>query len=239
VIESLLRKHLAGQRAERVLDIGPGYNAFGRIACRVTGAAHLTIVDVDRRVLDWQRDESRKVGIDLHPIEAALEPDQLSAALDELYDVILCQEIFEHLTNAEEVLAVLVARLRPGGRMVITVPTAISERWLRWLNPSYMENVPFGHVRRFHEDDLRRLAAGAGLHVLALVPTQPHYFLTHTWTFGLRMVVEESTGRVVSKGWRAACAAAINAYGRAFFMRTGPEFWGRLLPRNYFLVAGR
>jgi cyclopropane fatty-acyl-phospholipid synthase-like methyltransferase len=239
MIEHLLERHLAGHRAGRVLDVGPGYGPFGRVACQLTGARHLTVVDVDKEVLRWQREESQKAGLQIDAIEALLTPSALAGALAGPYDVILCQEVLEHLTCAEEVLAALAAQLTPGGRLVITVPTALSERWLKWLNPAYMRDVPFGHVRMFDQHALRELAQGAGLEVLTLLPTQPHYFLTHTLMFGLRRPVAESTGRVVSAGWIERIAARVNAYSRTLFLRSSPAFWGRLLPRNYFLVATR
>jgi 2-polyprenyl-3-methyl-5-hydroxy-6-metoxy-1,4-benzoquinol methylase len=236
MIELLLKSHLAGHRATRVLDVGPGYSPFGRVACAQTGARHLTVVDVDKDVLQWQRQEAQKAGLEVDAIEAVLTPDALSA-LPHTYDVILCQEVLEHLTGAEEVLGVLVKHLAPAGRLVITVPTALSERWLKWLNPGYMRDVPFGHVRMFDKHALLQLATGAGLQVLALVPTQPHYFLTHTLMFGLRRPVAGSTGRVTTSGWIEKMAGRLNAYSRSFFLRSSPALWGRLLPRNYFLVA--
>lgn len=239
MLEALFRGHLSGLPALRVLEIGPGYGSFGQLACEITGARHLTVVDVDPRVLDWQREQSRRLGIETRTVAALLTPGELAAAVDDSYDVILCQEVLEHLPDAEEVFRVIAKRLSPGGRVIITVPTSLSERWLTWLNPSYMREAAHGHVRRFDRGTLSRLVTSAGLEILTLVPTQPHFFLTHTWIFGLRMSVEASTGRILSTGWRRTFAEYLNAYSREFFRRTGPGFWSQVLPRNYFLVGRR
>jgi 16S rRNA G1207 methylase RsmC len=81
MIEQLLRDHLSGHSAQRVLDAGPGYGPFGRAACQATGARHLSVVDVDMEVLRYQREEAKRarIGLDIEVIEALLTPGALSA----------------------------------------------------------------------------------------------------------------------------------------------------------------
>jgi len=238
MIDGLLTSHLKGFSAARILDVGPGYSSFSRTAAATTGAREITYVDCDTSVLEWQKAENAKTGV-----QTSTELFPLSAAgIDRLpgpYDVILCQEVLEHLVDAEAVLAALARQLTPGGRMVITVPTRCSERWLKRLNPAYMKDEPHGHVREFGRADLERLLSGCGLAAEVILPTQPHYFLAHTWLFGTRMKVEGSTGRILSGGWRMRIMSRLLDGSRRFFLATGPAFWGRLLPRNYFVVATR
>ena len=231
-----MEKHLAGFSGERILDVGPGYNHFGRLAVRIIGARKVTYIDCDENVLSWQMAESGKRGI---VAEGRLIPLERSAlgGLAEQYDLILCQEVLEHLPNAEEVLAALGKHLAPEGRMVITVPTRRSERWLKRLNPNYMKNDPHGHVREFDEPGLRELMRGAGLHPILFLPTQPHAFVAHTLIFGTRMRIEESTGRILTGGIREFASRKLSKLSKWLFCATWPEWWGRLLPRNYFVIA--
>jgi SAM-dependent methyltransferase len=236
VIDSLLRQHLEGFHANHVLDVGPGYNAFGRIAARATGAGSVTYIDCNRDVLAWQSAECRKEGFLAECLLFPLEPAALRS-LSGHYDLILCQEVLEHLANAEEVLARLVEHLSPGGRIVITVPTKRSEQWLKRINPNYMKNDPHGHVREFDEAGLRELIQGAGLRPMVFLPTQAHFFVAHTWFFGTRMRIEESTGKILTKGIRGFAARKLFKLTKMLFRITGYERWNRLLPRNYFVVA--
>jgi SAM-dependent methyltransferase len=236
VIEGLLERYLQGKQAATVLDVGPGYGNFSRVAARVTGATKVMYVDCSRSVLDWQAKECRKAGIEYQELLMQLDGAGL-CGIAGTYDIILCQEVLEHLVDAEGVLQALARRLAPGGRVVVTVPTRFSERWLKWINPSYMENEPYGHVRQFDEPTLRALLTSAGLTPLVFIPTQPHYFLLHTWVFGTRMKVEGSTGQILTEGFRRGVGSRITEYSRRFFRATGPRFWGRLLPRNYFVIA--
>lgn len=236
MIEGLIKKHLQGVSARRILDVGPGYASFSRIAASVTGAKEITFLDYDEAVLAWQMKESRKAGVTAAVVTVRLDEKDLGA-LEGPFDIIHCQEVLEHLPNAPEVLRALRGQLAPGGQMIITVPTRVSERLLKFLNPSYMKDEPFGHVNEYTRESLRALLHSAGLHPLVLVPTQPHYFVAHTWFYGTRMRSEPSTGKIITAGLRGVVFSRLFRACRWFFSKTSPAFWGRLLPRNYFVLA--
>jgi 2-polyprenyl-3-methyl-5-hydroxy-6-metoxy-1,4-benzoquinol methylase len=236
MLEQLLRESLGGVRAKTILDVGPGYAEFSRIAARITGATHITFLDFDEKVLAWQIDRCRASSIEASPwLERLDTADPVS--FSPRFDIIHCQEVLEHLPNSERLLETLATLLNPGGRMIITVPTAISERWLKRINPSYMRDDPHGHVRLFDRKSLTEAIQGAGLRILSFVPTQPHYFLSHTWLFGTRMAIEASTGRILTRGLRGLVLGHLTSLSRGFFRLTGGRMWGRILPRNYFVVA--
>jgi SAM-dependent methyltransferase len=238
VIDLMLQNYLAGFRASRLLDVGPGYNSFSRIAARATGAASVTYIDCNSDVIAWQTEECRKEGLAAEGLLFPLEAAALDA-LSESFDLILCQEVLEHLAYAEDILAELMKHLTPQGRVVITVPTKRSEQWLKRINPDYMKNDPFGHVREFDEAGLRQVLEGAGLRPIVFLPTQPHYLVAHTWFFGTRMKVEESTGKILTKGIRGFISKKLFKFSKRLFLATGYDRWGRLLPRNFFVVAER
>lgn len=236
MIEILLEDHLRGFTGKRILDIGPGYSSFSRLSARITGAEEITFVDFDQAVLAWQLNASRNAGLNAHLLTIRLDEDGIDS-LPGTYDVIHCQEVLEHLLNAPRVLRALGGKLRQGGRMIITVPTKVSERWLQRLNPAYMRNAPFGHVNQYDQKDLRELVRNAGLSTSVLIPTQPHYFLAHLWFYGSRMQSEPSSGKILTGGIRGAVFSRILRYSRWIFIRTNPLFWGKLFPRNYFVIA--
>ena len=238
MIGGLIQRYLQGMHATRILDVGPGYADFSRIAASVTGAREITFLDVDKDVLDWQMAETRRVGLEADALPIMLDKEALSA-VHGTYDIIHCQEVLEHLPNAPEVLSGVAALLNPGGRMIITVPTKRSERWLKMINPSYMKDEPYGHVNEFDEQSLRDLVRGAGLEIQTLIPTQPHYFLAHTWLFGTRMKVDGSTGRILTGGVRGFVLSNITSWSKRLFLATNARWWGRIFPRNYFVVASK
>lgn len=238
MIEDLLRKHLRGFPATKILDVGPGYGSFSRVAAGVTGAKEVWYFDLDDQVLSWQEQQARLAGLRCHGVAAELSPGEIDG-LPDGYDVILCQEVLEHLPEPKEILSALVGKLSSNGRMIVTVPTKVSERLIRVVNPDYMKDEPHGHVSEFDEATLKLLFDESGGVVHTLVPTQPHFFLAHLVLFLSRVPFEGSTGRVLIRDTRTKISDLILAWSRKFFMASGPEFWGRVFPRNYFVVASK
>ena len=238
MIEELLATHLQGVKCDSILDVGPGYADFSRIAALVTGARSITFIDCDTAVLNWQAQKCGEAGINARLLTILLDSRTVMSISDR-YGLIHCQEVLEHLPDAGETLRALAGLLLPGGRIIITVPTRRSERLLRFLNPSYMRDEPHGHVNEFDEASLRALVAGAGLSVLLFLPAQPQYFIAHSWLVGTRMKLEGSTGKILTRGVRGFVFGNLVKYSRLFFRATGLSWWSRYLPRNYFLIAGR
>ncbi len=237
MIEDLIRKELAGVHAERILDIGPGYGDFSRVSAEVTGASEIIFIDTNADVLRFQEEECRRLGFGARSILMTIGKDPL--AEEGMFDLVHCQEVLEHLQDPGTLLASLVGRMKPGARMIVTVPTACSERWLRLLNPGYMKNEPHGHVQEFTEPSLRQLLTGAGLEIVKFSPAQPHYFVAHTWLFGTRMAIDGSTGKILTRGVRGAVLGRLTSWSRTFFGATGIGFWSKVFPRNYFVLARR
>lgn len=238
MIDSLIEQHLKGFSAKNILDVGPGYGNFSRIAARVTGATDITYVDCELSILSWQAEECKKLSLASTGLFIYLNEDDLSK-LEGTYDLILCQEVLEHLHNAEDVLAAVANRLSENGRILITVPTKRSEQWLKWLNPSYMKDEPFGHVREFDKTALMDMLKNAQLSPIVFIPAQPHFFISHSWFFGTRMKIDGSTGKILTGGLRGFIGKYLHLVTRWFFMLTGMERWGRIIPRNYFVIAER
>jgi SAM-dependent methyltransferase len=238
MIDTLLEDAFRGLRAESILDVGPGYSSFSRITAHVTGAREITFLDVNSDVLAWQAQRTHAAGLVPRVIGELLDPMRLDA-MTERYDIIHCQEVLEHLPDAAHVLACLARLLSAQGRVIITVPTRMSERWLSFLNPSYMKDEPYGHVNRFSAEELRTLVRNAGLELLLFRPIHPDFFVGHSWLAGTRMRIEGSTGSVLTKGPRGFIYGNLTKYSRIFFRLTGRGFWERLIPRNYFIIARR
>ena len=238
MIEELVSTHLQNVRCRNILDVGPGYGEFSRIAAKVTGAHSITFLDCDATVLEWQARRCSEAGVNTKLLTMLLGTTSIGF-IDDRFDLILCQEVLEHLPDAGAILGALAGLLLPGGRMIITVPTRQSERLLHFLNPSYMRNEPHGHVNEFDEAGLRHLIAGAGLSVLAFVPAQPQFFIGHSWLVGTRMKIEGSTGKILTRGFRGFVFGNLVKYTGLFFGATGISMWSHILPRNYFVVAGR
>jgi len=117
-------KSLPKSAGLEVLDCGCGYRAEMLLAlqpCLRRGVG-----------IDIGIDPVRKSGGGLEFIEGTLE-DALPALAAESFDVILLISVLEHLTAPQETLAHCHRLLRPGGCLLVNVPTWLGKRFLEFF----------------------------------------------------------------------------------------------------------
>lgn len=103
-------------------------------------------------------DEARQLaGEMLSAFPSAKIVESIDAETPVDFDLVVSCEVLEHIQDDAEALAQWVRCLRPGGRLVLSVPAHMRMWGAR--------DVWAGHVRRYSRADLSRLAAGAGLKV--------------------------------------------------------------------------
>lgn len=75
------------------------------------------------------------------------------------FDVVFCKDVLEHLAREQalEVTRLMGQALRPGGRLVVSVPHAVSFRGV------YVRYADFTHQAAFTEESLRYVLERAGL----------------------------------------------------------------------------
>lgn len=127
----------------RILDVGCGAGLFFDALQRF---GHVEGIESDPAAVEmagrWKPRIFRGV------LDGSFRPD-------EPYDAILMLDVLEHLTEPEELLRHARALLKPGGRILITVPAF---NWL-WTRHDDMNH----HVRRYTRQSMRDTLRGAGL----------------------------------------------------------------------------
>lgn len=95
--------------------------------------------------------------------------------LDDLgpFDIVLLSEVIEHVAHPDELLRRVASLVRPGGHVVLTTPNGAYfrnplPRFSEVPDPSVFESGQFrpdadGHIFLLHVDEVRQLAASAGL----------------------------------------------------------------------------
>jgi 2-polyprenyl-3-methyl-5-hydroxy-6-metoxy-1,4-benzoquinol methylase len=230
------------QRPTRALDVGCGTGAYltnplGEMFREVS----IVGVDDDRASLDHAR--------------AAPHPKNVSfgeVARGEKFDLVIASEVLEHVDDPPSFLAGLVARVRPGGRLIVTVPNGYGpfealalmevllnlsglQRLLRRLRgrptvaPTANTLAVSPHVNFFSRRALYRLFAAAGLAVESWTPTSflCGYGIDHL-VRGSRLVawnvrVADSLPAWCASDWMFELSVATPA--RAAPWQRGP--WGR------------
>jgi 2-polyprenyl-3-methyl-5-hydroxy-6-metoxy-1,4-benzoquinol methylase len=145
--------------AQEVLEIGCGRGLTGkliqdRLGCRVTG------VEMNPEVAEAARPNLWRV----------LTGDVQSMAIPGRYDVVVATELFEHLNDPEAFLDKMKSLLKPGGRIVLSVPNVGHYSIVEDLLAGRWDYVPIGllcftHVRFLTratlEDWIRRVGFAA------------------------------------------------------------------------------
>ena len=150
---------------ERVLDMGCGGGRHAFAALR-HGAA---VVALDRS--DAELKDARAVMggmVDAGEIAADVGGsvtcgDALDLPFpDATFDRVVASEVLEHIPDDTGALRELARVLRPGGRLAVTVPTRWPER-VCWALDYHYHDTPGGHVRIYHQEELRNKLDAAGL----------------------------------------------------------------------------
>ncbi len=132
------------QAGDRVMDAGCGAGTFALEAASV--AARVDGIDGSERMIELARADAARRGIANATFEVAMF-DTLSARAGQ-YDLVLCSSVLEYLPDLAEELARLTALLRPGGRLIVSLPNGRSyyrhaESWAYRLTgrPRYYRHV--------------------------------------------------------------------------------------------------
>lgn len=82
---------------------------------------------------------------------------------DECFDIVICEQVLEHLTGIELALQDLARVLRPGGMLILGVPifwpglASVRKHFVPWLD-RMLGNKPRGHVQAWSQFSFRRAA---------------------------------------------------------------------------------
>jgi CAAX protease family protein len=130
-----LLRHLQLSRTERVLEVGPGPGFFSIDVARAVPDGRLTLVDVQREMLQKARvrlQRKRVVNVGYAQADGAALPFRPS-----VFDVVFLVAVLGEVSNPKSCLLSISRVLRPGGRLSITEvagdPDAIREDDLKTL----------------------------------------------------------------------------------------------------------
>jgi SAM-dependent methyltransferase len=145
---------------------------------------------------------------------------------DHAFDVILSNEVIEHVQDDRAVISEMVRALRPGGRLVLFCPNRwypVETHGIYWRGRYHFGNIPLvnylpdplrnrlaPHVRAYTAHGLRRLFAGLPVHIL-----------THMRIFGgydNLMVRFGPVGRIIRAVLQAAEKTPLNLLGLSHFL---------------------
>lgn len=147
ILSNLIARHIRPDTPARILEIGcgTGHN-FGMLGS--FGTVDAIEIDEGARTLAAQR-----LG---RPVLTAPLPG-LDGIADGTYDIVALLDVLEHIEADTASLASIRSKLKPGGKILLTVP---ANPWM-WS----AHDVAHHHHRRYTRAGLERVARSAGLKV--------------------------------------------------------------------------
>ena len=145
VLAALIRRRAEPPSGARLLEIGcgTGHN-LGMLA--QFGSVDALEVDETARAL-----AEKRLG---RAVFSAPLPE-LAGIPERSYDIVAAFDVIEHIADDEAAIGSIARRLKPGGRLVVTVP---AHQWM-WS----AHDVVNHHQRRYSKSGLRRLIDGSPL----------------------------------------------------------------------------
>ena len=189
---------LRDRETKSMLDAGCGYGEYSYFVGSRFPDVSVISLEYDGALAADFGEFVRRAGLSNVQV---IEGDVLGLKDMEAYDLILCGSVLEHIEQDEKALANLVAALRPGGRMLVYVPTT-PKRYLphyRRIEAGADESgggSQYGHVRDYSYSEIVRKMGDAGLKIHKTVTTYGFFgalafeilytFLPHSTRFSRR-----------------------------------------------------
>ena len=153
----LIRKAFAAYvgKTEDILEIGARTGHTAR-ALLEDGYRKLSVGEIHQNVLQYARE---------YGVEKLYQFDLRSSPFREHFNVVALFDVLEHIEDDALAVRNIHSMLRPGGRVILTVP---AHRWL-WSRIDELS----GHHRRYNRKGLASLLVSAGFDVL-----ESRYFFT-------------------------------------------------------------
>lgn len=107
-------------RSRSVLDVGCAYGGF-LIAAREAGAARVVGIDIDPKLLDLARLQLADYQVQAEIAQADITTDGVGERFGE-FDVVLCNDVIEHVTDPARCASNLASVLKRGGKVFLEIP---------------------------------------------------------------------------------------------------------------------
>lgn len=193
-----LKRLIKVSRPKSLFDAGCGYGEYSYFAASRFPDVSVTSLEYDESLAADFENFASKTGLTNVRVVTG---DVLRLEEKDAYDLILCGSVLEHIEDDEKAIANLAGALRPGGQILVYVPTA-PRRYLphyRLMEAKADERAggsQYGHVRDYTRGEILAKMERAGLRIKKTVTTYGFFgavafeilytFLPHSTNFSRR-----------------------------------------------------
>nr|WP_321398508.1 methyltransferase domain-containing protein [uncultured Desulfobacter sp.] len=140
----------------RILDIGCGEGRHTVKACQKPETVCIGgDFGFDNLIATKEKLEFHEQLNDLSCRKWALSAMDVTALpfADNSFDVVICSEVLEHITDDDKAVSELIRILKPGKILAVSVPRAWPE-WICWQLSDEYHNTNMGHVRIYSKKEI-------------------------------------------------------------------------------------
>ena len=152
ILQNLIERVVQPPKNARILEIGCG---TGHNLAMLSKFGRVEATEMDRTARELA---TKRLG---RPVTDAALPD-LSAWPADHFDLVALLDVLEHVPDDRSGLVAIRERLKPGGKLLVTVP---ANKWM-WS----AHDVAHHHHRRYGKGELRNVARECGFEVDLLSP---------------------------------------------------------------------
>jgi SAM-dependent methyltransferase len=140
-------------RPQCILETGPGSGYFTAGLQFIFPGAEITVMDINREVLDFNRQHHQYTTIDGIP-------DNFIPVLANRFDLVIARDVLEHVADISTVLTNLHTYLKPGGHLHFITPNGKEDVWKHRLTHMLADTpseLLINHVNYFDGKGLKEL----------------------------------------------------------------------------------
>ena len=152
ILESVIERVARPPKDARILEVGAG---TGHNLAMLSKFGRIEATEMDKKARELA---SKRLG---RPVTDAALPD-LSAWPEDHFDMVALLDVLEHVPDDTTALEAIRERLKPGGKLLVTVP---ANKWM-WS----AHDLAHHHHRRYRRGELARLARECGYDIELLSP---------------------------------------------------------------------
>jgi len=176
VLDETTIKNLGISHSSLIADIGC---ARGDVTLYLSERARFVVgVDLSKNLIREFYTNINKKGLN-NKCFALLGLGEAIPLASQSFDVVICRELLEHVQEPFKIIKEIYRILKPGGKLLITVPTFNTEYIFSRMHPNWLTYC--GHCNVFRKNDIINLLKDNGFSLLSVY--KKNFFYTYFWFF--------------------------------------------------------